>query len=263
MCLAELHRSGRGQWWLTAGAAFGLGLCSKYTTAFFAVSILAWLIAVREHRRWLISLWAWGGGLLALALFSPVLVWNAQHQWASLVYQSGRLTVYVWTLRYLMEFVCALLILATPPIFVLGVVGLATPTHGRREFSARGADRLDDCARRDLLPVARHPRARSGQLAGAGLPGLRHRGRLCGAPLAVRPRRAGGDGARVAPAGGAVRPGAGADRLCGGDHRLPAARPPRPAHAGAGRRLEGARSADRGPALAGRRRCDPDHGTTR
>ena len=137
MCLAEVHRSGRGEWWLAAGAAFGLGLCSKYTTAFFAVSILAWLIAVREHRRWLVSPWAWGGGFLALALFSPVLVWNAQHQWASLVYQSGRLTVYVWTLRYLMEFVFALVILATPPIFVLGAVGLAAPTHGRREFSAR------------------------------------------------------------------------------------------------------------------------------
>ena len=124
LCVAQLHRSGRGAWWLAVGAAFGLGLCCKYTTAFFAVSLLAWVLAVREQRRWLLTPWPWAGGLVALAVFSPVLAWNAQHQWASLVYQSGRLTVFVWTLRYLGELACALLILATPPIFVLGCAGL-------------------------------------------------------------------------------------------------------------------------------------------
>ena len=137
MSLAELQRTGRGAWWLAVGTAFGLGLCSKYTTAFFAVSILAWLAVVREHRRWLISPWPWAGALIALLIFSPVLAWNAQHQWASLVYQSGRLTVYIWTFRYLAEFICALVILATPPIFVLGCVGLRPPRRVDEDFSAR------------------------------------------------------------------------------------------------------------------------------
>ena len=122
--VAALHRSGRGPWWLAIGGAFGFGLCCKYTTAFFAVSLLAWLLVVREQRRWLLTPWPWAGGVVALAVFSPVLAWNAQHQWASLVYQSGRLTVFVWTFRYLGELACALLILATPPIFVLGCAGL-------------------------------------------------------------------------------------------------------------------------------------------
>ncbi len=136
--LAEMQSSGRGAWWLAIGATFGLGLCSKYTTAFFGVSILLWLLAVRENRRWFATPWPWMGGLVALAVFSPVLVWNAQHHWASLVYQSGRLTVYIWTFRYLGELLAALIILATPPIFVLGCVGLGTPSPRPRLETSRG-----------------------------------------------------------------------------------------------------------------------------
>ncbi len=135
--LAELQRTGRGERWLAAGAAFGFGLCSKYTTAFFAVSILAWLIAVPAQRKWLASPWMWAGGLVALAIFTPVLMWNAQHRWASLVYQSGRLTVYIWTLRYLLELTSALVILATPPIFVLGCIGLFAPGSSRQDRPGR------------------------------------------------------------------------------------------------------------------------------
>ncbi|MHA0111275.1 glycosyltransferase family 39 protein, partial [Klebsiella pneumoniae] len=85
---------------LAVGAAFGLGLCSKYTTIFFAVSILAWVLVIPAQRRWLLTPWPWLGGLVALAVFSPVLIWNAQHQWASIVYQSGRLVIARWTCRY-------------------------------------------------------------------------------------------------------------------------------------------------------------------
>ena len=137
MFLAEVQRSGRGPWWLAVGAAFGLGLCSKYTTVFFAVSILAWLSIVPAQRWWLLSPWTWAGAIVALAVFSPVLVWNAQHQWASFVYQSGRLTVYRWTGRYLLEFGGALVILATPPLFVLGCIGLQPPSERRSDFSPR------------------------------------------------------------------------------------------------------------------------------
>ncbi len=136
--LAQMQSSGRGAWWLAIGATFGLGLCSKYTTAFFGVSILLWLLAMRENRRWFATPWPWLGGLVALAVFSPVLVWNAQHHWASLVYQSGRLTVYIWTFRYLGELLAAVTILATPPIFVLGCIGLATPSSRPRSESSRG-----------------------------------------------------------------------------------------------------------------------------
>ena len=129
--LVELDRSGRGGWWLAVGAAFGLGLCSKYTTAFFAASIAVWLAITPARRRWLISPWPWAGALVALLIFSPVLVWNAHHGWASFVYQSGRLTVWRWSVRSVLEFIGALFLLATPPIFILACAALCSP---RTEF---------------------------------------------------------------------------------------------------------------------------------
>ncbi|MBI1212291.1 MAG: glycosyl transferase [Alphaproteobacteria bacterium] len=122
--LAKLNDTDRGEWWLAIGAAFGLGMFSKYTTAFFAVSMFAWLVLVPGRRKWLLSPWSWAGGLLALIIFSPVLIWNEQHHWASLVYQSNRMVVHTWTLRYLGELIASQIGLATPPVFVLGCIGL-------------------------------------------------------------------------------------------------------------------------------------------
>ena len=80
-------------------------MLSKYTTIFFAVSILAWLLLVPEQRKWLVTPWPWISGLIALAVFSPTLIWNAQHHWASVLYQYNRLVVHEWSLRYLGEFI--------------------------------------------------------------------------------------------------------------------------------------------------------------
>ncbi len=122
--LAKVNETGRGEWWLAVGVAFGLGMFSKYTTLFFAVSIFAWLLLVPERRKWLLSPWPWAGALIALAIFSPVLIWNAEHQWASVVYQSSRMVVHKWSLQYAGELVASQLGLATPPLFVLGCIGL-------------------------------------------------------------------------------------------------------------------------------------------
>jgi 4-amino-4-deoxy-L-arabinose transferase-like glycosyltransferase len=122
--LVKVSETGRGAWWLAVGVVFGLGMFSKYSTIFFAVSILAWLLLVPELRKWLFNPWPWVGAVIALAIFSPVLIWNAQHGWASVLFQSERLKVYEWTLRYFGEFFASQLGLATPAIFVLGCMGL-------------------------------------------------------------------------------------------------------------------------------------------
>src|SRR4051794_15889115 len=41
-CLAKLLETGRGAWWLAAGAAIGAALLSKYTALFFGPAILIW-----------------------------------------------------------------------------------------------------------------------------------------------------------------------------------------------------------------------------
>src|SRR6266550_3811775 len=75
---------------VTLMAAVGTALLSKYTALFFGPAILIWLVAVPKLRRWLISPWPYLGGLVSLAIFSPVILWNADHQWVSFIKQIGR-----------------------------------------------------------------------------------------------------------------------------------------------------------------------------
>src|ERR1700756_2882352 len=81
--LAKVLETGRGAWWLAVGAAVGAALLSKYTALFFGGAILIWLAAVPKLRRWFISPWPYLGGIVAFAIFSPVVHWNADHQWVS------------------------------------------------------------------------------------------------------------------------------------------------------------------------------------
>jgi 4-amino-4-deoxy-L-arabinose transferase-like glycosyltransferase len=130
LTLVKLLETGRGAWWLAIGLAFGVGMLSKYTTIFFAVSILAWLLLVPQQRKWLLTPWPYVAGALALVVFSPTLIWNAQHGWASVHYQFHRLVVYEWSLRYFGEFFITQMGLATPSVFILGVMGLVAMLRG-------------------------------------------------------------------------------------------------------------------------------------
>lgn len=125
LALAKLFETGNGVWWLAIGLAFGLGMCAKYTTAFYVVAIYLWLVMVPAYRHWFLSLWPWVGALVATLVFLPVVDWNAHHEWASIVYQGKRMQVDSLTLKYLAELVGSQLGLATPSILVLAVMGLA------------------------------------------------------------------------------------------------------------------------------------------
>jgi 4-amino-4-deoxy-L-arabinose transferase-like glycosyltransferase len=128
--LAKIWETGRGAWWLAVGAAVGAGLLSKYSALFFGASIIAWLAIVPELRRWLRSPWLWLGGLIAAALFAPVVVWNAQHEWVSFLKQFGRAALREWNLRFLGEHIVAQVGLATPSVFILGAMGLVAFLRG-------------------------------------------------------------------------------------------------------------------------------------
>jgi 4-amino-4-deoxy-L-arabinose transferase-like glycosyltransferase len=133
-CLARLQQTGNGRWWLAVGAAGGLGMLSKYSAGFLGLGTLAWLIADPKARRWLATPWPWAGGVLALVIFLPNLLWQAAHQWETFVFQFGRIGGHQLTGRYLIEFFGAQLGLASPLIFVLGVAGLARARRGDDRF---------------------------------------------------------------------------------------------------------------------------------
>jgi len=123
--LAKVLETGRGAWWLAAGAAVGCALLSKYTALLFGPAILIWLVAVPKQRSWLISPWPYLGGLVAFAIFASVILWNAEHQWVSFLKQIGdRVRVDEFHPYHVAELIPTQFAFATPLVFILGAMGL-------------------------------------------------------------------------------------------------------------------------------------------
>ena len=74
---------GGKKWWLGVGLALGLGLLSKYAMATFVVSAGLYLAVSDKHRDVLRTRWPWMALILGLAIFSPNVMWNAEHDWLS------------------------------------------------------------------------------------------------------------------------------------------------------------------------------------
>src|SRR6059058_3046400 len=122
--LTKVLETGRGAWWLAVGAAVGAALLSKYTALFFGPAILIWLVIVPKLRHWLVSPWLYLGGMVALALFSPVILWNADHHWVSFIKQIGRARIEDFRPAFIAELIPTQIVFATPLVWVLGAMGL-------------------------------------------------------------------------------------------------------------------------------------------
>src|SRR5712664_3270809 len=90
--LVRLSESGDARWWLAAGLFAGLALLSKFTVVMLLPAVAAFMLVPDWRRRWLLSPYPWAAALIAVVVFLPVLVWNAQHDWASFRFQFVRAT---------------------------------------------------------------------------------------------------------------------------------------------------------------------------
>lgn len=93
LCLAKLFfvpGTPVALYWVGAGFFGGLAMLSKYHAVFLFAGTFLFLLTCKQERRWLIRPWPYLGVAIAIALFIPVLVWNAQHDWVSFNYHSGR-----------------------------------------------------------------------------------------------------------------------------------------------------------------------------
>ena len=136
--LAKVLETGQGAWWLAVGAAAGAAVLSKYTALFFGPAILLWLIAIPKLRRWLISPWLYLGGLVAIAMFAPVILWNAEHHWVSFIKQMGRARIEDFRPAFIAELIPTQIAFATPLVWILGAMGLyALATRRDRAMAAR------------------------------------------------------------------------------------------------------------------------------
>jgi len=81
--LLDEHRGA----WLGVGVFAGLGMLSKYTIALLGPAALVFVLLDARSRQWLSRREPYQAILIAALLFSPVVVWNANHEWASFLYQ--------------------------------------------------------------------------------------------------------------------------------------------------------------------------------
>jgi dolichol-phosphate mannosyltransferase len=79
----------RDAWW-GVGVCFGLGMISKYSIGVLGPAMLLFLLLDSRSRRWFLRWEPYAAALVAALIFSPVIVWNLQHGWASFGFQGTR-----------------------------------------------------------------------------------------------------------------------------------------------------------------------------
>ncbi len=103
-----------------AGFFAGCALLSKYTGILIFPSVFLFLIVSKEFRHYLLKKDIYLAFILALLVFSPVIIWNYQHEWASLAFQinHGVDSSHKLNLQSFGDFWGGAVILVSPIIFI-------------------------------------------------------------------------------------------------------------------------------------------------
>lgn len=146
----RLSASADGRWWFVAGAFMGLSWLGKYSGALLGPIVLLYLLTSSRQRFWLAKPHPYLGFLLAVIVFSPVLIWNSQHDWVSLAFQSSRRLNEMGGIkpRYFLMLVAQQFVIVTPYLFVVSIASLV------REFSRWFTRGIDDAVRLLLIGAA-------------------------------------------------------------------------------------------------------------
>ena len=90
LALAFEDQRGRTWPWVEVGLAWGCAMLSKYQAGLLPVGTLLYLVIVPAARHWLKKPGPYVAAAIGLAVFSPVIVWNARNGWVSFAFQGGR-----------------------------------------------------------------------------------------------------------------------------------------------------------------------------
>jgi 4-amino-4-deoxy-L-arabinose transferase-like glycosyltransferase len=123
-----------GRSWLWVGLAAGVGLQNKVLVAFLLLGFVTGLLIVGP-RDVLRSRWPWLAAVIALALWSPYLIWQAAHDWPQLEISGAIASGGSGTSEPRWLFLPYQLVLVSPalvPVWVAGLRRLATDPELRR-----------------------------------------------------------------------------------------------------------------------------------
>jgi 4-amino-4-deoxy-L-arabinose transferase-like glycosyltransferase len=128
----RILRTGRERLWLAAGAVAGCSILAKETILFLVGALVIGLLVNRQWRVFR-SGWLWVGAAIAVAIWSPNLVWEIQHHWPA-AEMSRNLRAEHGGLGNTAKFVGIQLLLPgwwTLPVWVAGLLALLRETRFR------------------------------------------------------------------------------------------------------------------------------------
>jgi 4-amino-4-deoxy-L-arabinose transferase-like glycosyltransferase len=122
------------RYWILIGVGLGLAGLAKYSAALTAVGLTAFVMLSSNQRHWLKHPAPYVSAIVAFAMITPVIVWNAQHGWASFEFQGAR-GVPTGELRptQFLTMVLGEVAFLSPWIFAPLVAGVANAFHHRRD----------------------------------------------------------------------------------------------------------------------------------
>ena len=86
--LQRVLLGGHARSWFGVGLCIGLGMLSKYSIALLGPAIVAYILIDPRSRHWFFNYRPYLAILIAVLVFLPVIIWNANHEWASFAFQS-------------------------------------------------------------------------------------------------------------------------------------------------------------------------------
>ncbi len=129
--ISRIIRTGEQRLWVAAGVAAGLGLLNKPLIAFLVAGLGLGLV-VGGPRRLLRSPWLWGGVLVAGLLWSPWLIWQAQHGWPQLKISSSIASGGSASSQPRWSLLPFQFLLVSPVLAPVWIAGLVSMLHGSR-----------------------------------------------------------------------------------------------------------------------------------
>ncbi len=133
--LWKLIQTDNPKWWYLAGCFMGLAWLGKYSGIMLVPSVFLFTLVSKKQRKWLLTPHPYLAVGISILVFTPVLIWNAQHDWVSFAFQGSRRTSGMghWELRFVGELFGSQLFMLTPYLFV--VVFATLIRFGRKLFS--------------------------------------------------------------------------------------------------------------------------------
>jgi hypothetical protein len=120
--------------WLLFGVVCGVGLLNKHSMLFFGFGLFVGLVLTRQRKQFA-SPWIWLGGLIAVLIFLPNLMWEIQRHFPTIellqnVQHSGRNTE-LGPVSFLVTQALIIFHPLTAPVWIAGLVELLRDREGK------------------------------------------------------------------------------------------------------------------------------------